>query len=63
MLKNRELARPLYRDPDTGELWITDPSARGPPGVLRLEARRAGDEGDFMEWYKRVAEVEPFSHK
>ena len=64
MLKNRELARPLYRDPDTGELWITDAERASCQAFYALKRAGLTTEGDFMEWYKRVAEVEPrFSHR
>jgi hypothetical protein len=64
MLKNRELARPVYRDPETHEPWITDAERAACQAFFALQRAGSVPDGEFMDWYKRIAEVEPrFSHK
>ena len=64
MLKNRELARPVYRDPDSGVPWITDAERMACQAFFSLQRAGRVADGEFMDWYKRVAEIEPrLSHK
>jgi hypothetical protein len=64
MLKNRELARPLYRDPESGESWITDAERMACQAFFALQRAARVSEGEFMDWYKRVEEIEPrLSHR
>lgn len=64
MLKNRELARPAYRDPESGEPWVTDAERLACNAYFALQRAGLVTEGDFMAWYQRVDEIEPrLSHK
>ena len=59
MLKNRELAKPLYRDPDTSLPWITDAERMACHAFFALQRAGKVSQGDFMAWYQTVAEIEP----
>jgi hypothetical protein len=59
MLKNRELARPAYRDPDTGEEWVTDAERLACNAFFALKRAGLVSDGEFMSWYQRVDEIEP----
>jgi hypothetical protein len=59
MLKNRELKRPAYRDPETGESWVTDAERMACQVYFSLQRAGRVPGGDFMSWYERVDELEP----
>jgi hypothetical protein len=59
MLKNRELTRPVYRDPDSGESWVTDAERMACQVFFALQRAGRAPEGEFMTWYQRVDELEP----
>ena len=64
MCTNRELAKPAYRDPDTGECWVTDAEQLACHAFFALKRAGRVAEDRFTDWYQRVEEVEPrYSHK